>query len=372
MPTIPVNKKGFWALGIVVVLLVVDTFIHFHDMYTLVLWAMAAGAMAIAVNWRGWVFALGLFALGTYWSSLDQLGCSGFWRTHYLIAKAAGHLPELSWDDVYRASFSNEECPTDEDFAFDIEQIDEEEVDHQKVRRYRTPVGDFWTPGEGRQTLAWLLWEIYEDKVYQGHTVEISEGDTVIDCGAHVGVLTRYALDRGARRVISIEPDPANILCLRRNFSKEIAAGTVTVIEKGVWNEAAEIQFEHDVHDSSRHTFHHQPNAEVELTSISVVPLDQIVSELGIDRVDFIKMDIEGAEREALEGAQATLRRFRPEMAICTYHLDDDPRAVRAVVAQTGVPYDIHARLLTVAHKQVQPKVLFFRERAVGSSTQNR
>jgi hypothetical protein len=103
-------------------------------------------------------------------------------------------------------------CPSKEDFAISISQIGEEEVDHAMLRQYRTPVGDFWIPGEGRDTLEWLLWEIYEGKAYQGHAVEISKGDTVIDCGAHVGVLTRYALDQGAARVVSIEPDPANIL----------------------------------------------------------------------------------------------------------------------------------------------------------------
>lgn len=358
----PAIAKSYWALGIVVILLAIDTFFHFHDMYTLALWAMAAGALAIATSWRAKAFGLGLFALGIYWSSLDQLGCSGFWRTGYVVAKATGQLEEMSWDDIYRASFSNAECPTDEDFAISIEQIDEEEVDHATLRQYRTPVGDFWIPGEGHETLAWLLWEIYEDKVYRGHTVEISKGDTVVDCGAHVGVLTRYALDQGAARVISIEPDPANILCLRRNFAEEIAAGTVLLVEKGVWNEETTLKFEHDVHDSSRHTFQHQPNAEISVISIPVEPLDQIVAELGIERVDFIKMDIEGSEREALDGAQETIKRFRPEMAICTYHRDDDPPAVRAAVARTGVPYAIHARSLAVAHKQVQPKLLFFRE----------
>jgi len=365
------KNKGLWVLGLLAVLLLVDHFFHFHDMYTIALWVAAFGALLVASNWQAKALAVGLVALGVYWSSLDQLGCSGYWRGSYLLAKVTGQLNEMSWDDVYRASFSNDECPTDEDFAISIEQIDEEQIDHLTLHKYRTPRGDFWLPGEGKTTLAWLLWEIYEDKVYQGNTVEISKGDTVIDCGAHVGVLTRYALDQGASRVIAIEPDPSNILCLRRNFAKEIAAGTVTLVEKGVWNEAAEIQFEHDVHDSSRHTFHHQPDADVKMISIPVVPLDQIVAELGLERVDFIKMDIEGAEREALQGAEETLKRFRPEMAICTYHRDDDPPAIRAAVARTGVPYDIHARLLSIGHNQVQPKVLFFREQADANSARS-
>jgi hypothetical protein len=44
------------------------------------------------------------------------------------------------------------------------------------------------------------------------------------------------------------------------------------------------------------------------------------VSELRLPRVDFIKMDIEGAEQKALAGAAATLRAFRPRMALAAYH----------------------------------------------------
>ena len=354
------DMKGYWILGLLVALLVVDQFLHFHDLYTIVLWVAAVGALVVSSSWQAKVLAFGLFCLGIYWSSLEAIGCSGYWRGSFLVAKASGRLDEVSWDDVYRAALSNDECPSEEDFAFDIELVDEEQVGDVALHKYRTPRGDFWLPGDGRGTLEWLLWEIYEDKVYEGHDVAIEDGDVVIDCGAHVGMMTRYALERGASRVIAVEPDPSNILCLRRNFAEEIAAGTVTLVEKGVWNEEAEIRFEHDVHDSARHTFQHQPDADVELMSIPVAPLDQIVSELGLDRIDFIKMDIEGAEREALEGAQETLKRFRPEMTICTYHLDDDPQAVREAVARTGIPYDVHARLLTVNHSQVQPKVLFF------------
>ena len=60
----------------------------------------------------------------------------------------------------------------------------------------------------------------------------VSAGDTVIDCGAHIGAFTRYALNNGAHRVVAIEPNPVNIACLRRkrNFANEIENGSVTVV----------------------------------------------------------------------------------------------------------------------------------------------
>jgi len=64
----------------------------------------------------------------------------------------------------------------------------------------------------------------------------VKPGDIVLDCGAHVGVFTDIALRRGASKVVSIEPDPTNLECLRRNFPSEIASGRVIIVPKGVWN----------------------------------------------------------------------------------------------------------------------------------------
>ena len=59
-----------------------------------------------------------------------------------------------------------------------------------------------------------------------------------------------------------------------------------------------------------------------------------LVEELKLDRVDFIKFDIEGAEHQALRGARETLRRLRPRLAMSAYHLPDDARTLPAEVRE--------------------------------------
>ena len=71
--------------------------------------------------------------------------------------------------------------------------------------------------------------------------------------------------------------------------------------------------------------------------------IDQIAAELQLPAVDFIKMDIEGAEVEALKGARQTIRRYRPFLAIATEHTEDKVRNVRNVIATVkalGVEYN--------------------------------
>jgi hypothetical protein len=66
-----------------------------------------------------------------------------------------------------------------------------------------------------------------------------------------------------------------------------------------------------------------------------------MVAELHLDRVDFIKMDIEGAERHAIAGARTTIRRFHPCMALCLYHLPDDPLVIPAAVRSIDPNYQM-------------------------------
>src|SRR6185295_19701452 len=127
---------------------------------------------------------------------------------------------------------------------------------------------------------------------------------------------------RGASRVIAIEPAPENLLCLRKNLAAEIAAGRVTIYEKGVWDKEDVLTMHIDPNNSAADSFvggrHDSQEIQLPLTTV-----DHMVAELHLNRVDFIKMDIEGAERRAIAGASATIRRFRPRMAITVYHLDD-------------------------------------------------
>lgn len=194
-----------------------------------------------------------------------------------------------------------------------------------------TPKGQFWIPRGNRFVLPFNLAEI-ERHVY-GQSIH--PGDIVLDCGASDGDFTREALRMGAAKVIAIELAPDTIECLRRNLAADIAAGRAAVYPKGVWDHDDSLMLEVDDTNFAANSVVMRTGSMHPTVAVPLTTIDKIVAELKLPRVDFIKMDVEGAEANAIAGARETLTRFKPRMAIAAEHKPEDevdlPKAVRAI-----------------------------------------
>ncbi|MEN6604991.1 MAG: FkbM family methyltransferase [Bryobacteraceae bacterium] len=224
-----------------------------------------------------------------------------------------------------------------------------------------TTQGRYWIPRRNHAVMA----EMVVDRgrgVYESGTHGVQNGDVVLDCGANVGVFTRHALDRGARLVVAVEISPQNLECLRRNFAAEIKAGRVIVYPNGVWDREEErdlrIYEDQSGGDSVALQFPgSRPGPRVRLTTIDI-----LAAELKLDRVDFIKMDVEGAERKALAGARLTVEKHRPRMSIALEHeladREETPRLVRTLWPDAQLDYGPCVCVETEFVRRLQPEVL--------------
>lgn len=152
--------------------------------------------------------------------------------------------------------------------------------------------------------------------------VFINQGDTVLDVGANIGTTTLYFSEYvgNSGQIISIEPVTHNVI--RKNlFANNIS--NVTVVPCAVADQSgfADICVSDYCLNSSMipqapanyHTFSQ---------TVEVTTLDRLMNTLPLTRVDFIKIDIEGAEESAILGAQELVRAYRPKWSISSYHLD--------------------------------------------------
>lgn len=335
----------------------------FHDVFLVAALVGAAGLIWSSRQRAAWFVAGALAVAGLLWSWADSEGCSAWWRGRIVYEKLVGHLRYMGWKDTGRAVFApcslvRRPDPRIEDR---VRFLSEKIVDGDKWELYETDLGKYWIPAPGRQLLTWLVWEMTVQHDYASEGVKVLPGDMVIDCGAHVGTFCGYALRQGAGKVVAIEPDPTNLACLEANFAQEIAAGRVIVVKAGVWSEKAKLRMTRWKDNSAGDTLVMQLSPDSQTESVQVLPLDEIVQELKLEKVDFIKMDIEGSERHALRGAANTIRRYKPRMAICTYHLEDDPIVIPTTVLSLQPGYQIRAKDVEFIPRGLTTKVLFFR-----------
>jgi len=233
------------------------------------------------------------------------------------------------------------------------------EEDPKGFELWQTPHGRYWIPKGSHYVLPFNLAE-QEREIYFGGEVRIGAGDIVLDCGANVGVFTRKALEHGAGLVVAIEPAPENIECLRRSFATEIAAGRVIVYPKGVWDRDDWLALHVDPHNSAADSFLIERKGSHAVEKVPLTTIDKLAAELKLARVDFIKMDIEGAEVRALEGGRETIARFHPRMALSVYHAPDHPENVPKAARAAWSGYRIACGPCAQAGWLIRPDILLF------------
>jgi FkbM family methyltransferase len=233
------------------------------------------------------------------------------------------------------------------------------ETDAAGFEHWDTPAGPYWIPKGSRYVLPYNLAE-QKRRIYGNDQQSAHAGDIVLDCGANVGVTVRVWLAAGAKQVVAIEPAPENLECLRRNFKDEIAAGRVILYPKGVWDKDDIMPMQIDPNNSAADSFVIHREGGTEIRGIPLTTIDKLVPELKLERVDFIKMDIEAAEPKALVGARETIAKYHPRMALCTYHKPDHPKLVPELVRAAWPGYTVECGPCFEANHAVRPDVMYF------------
>ena len=252
------------------------------------------------------------------------------WRVNFIMAKISGRLKRLGWIHVLKIIINK---PIVKPVAFSLIMKDT----MAGIGLYKSDLlPDLWIPLQkdpGLDVDQYLFdYDLYHN-TYIGDL--ISRGDTVIDCGGYIGLFTLWCLKKGAKRIFVFEPEKRNCECIRRNLSSHIDSGEVILTDKGVWSTGGSMDLM--LTDCGvGHSLLSEVEA-IDYTPVDVVEVDSVIP--NDDNINFIKMDIEGAEREALIGAKRVIGKNRPKMFICSYHLPDDPQVITGVVLQMRPDY---------------------------------
>ncbi len=174
---------------------------------------------------------------------------------------------------------------------------------------------------------------------YQKGDVRLRPDDVIIDGGAFIGDTAVYFhhLLGGRCQIHSFELLDENLALLVHNLERNGVRDEQVVLNKLALAERSgdEISVATGATQGSTSMFGAASGSD----RVQTISLDDYVMHLGLSRVDFIKMDIEGAETQALAGARHTIQHFKPRLAICLYHRWNDVFTVPQAIHATGVDY---------------------------------
>ncbi len=179
-------------------------------------------------------------------------------------------------------------------------------------------------------------------KQYEYHRGEAhckaEAGDVVIDAGACWGETTMHFAHE-AKTVVAFEFIPSNLEVTRRNIGlNPHLASRVHVVEQPLWDVSGRKLYYLDHGPASRVGDEAEGRGDWD-GSADTATIDEVAARLDLPRIDFIKMDIEGAELPALRGAETSIRKWRPKLAISLYHRPDDFDAIPRYLAGLGLDY---------------------------------
>lgn len=173
------------------------------------------------------------------------------------------------------------------------------------------------------------LYNIIPDFDNYQHYYKVKEGDVIIDGGANVGILTLLfaTIIKKKGRVYAFEPDKYNIKMLNSNLSLNDIGNIYSVHKELLWSSESIIDFQESGTVASSALWF---SSEENIVKKKAITLDKWCEVNNIHRLDYIKMDIEGAELEAIEGCREIIKKHQPNFAIASYHMiNNEPTYIK-------------------------------------------
>jgi FkbM family methyltransferase len=218
---------------------------------------------------------------------------------------------------------------------------------HQQADDVRH-AGHLWSDDASRsEYLAQLRWRLLGDfdALYSPvqHTVyfppdlcALTDHEVFVDCGAYDGDSIRSFLDlskKSFQRIYSFEPDPANFEKLKKDVALRAERVAITLQRAALGAQTGTVKFSAGGNEAS--------SVGKGGMVVNCVTLDEVLSET---QPTYIKMDIEGAELDALNGGREIIQRYSPVLAICTYHLQNHLWKIPLLIQSINPNYSFFLR----------------------------
>lgn len=178
------------------------------------------------------------------------------------------------------------------------------------------------------------------DQYFVNDIIKLEPNEVFIDCGGYDGATSLEFMRRCEgkfKQIVIFEPDYQCKPMLKKNIPED---KRIKVIFKGGWSKTTNIRFISSG-DSASHVAECTNIDSSDLEVIPVIAMDEC--EICRDAT-FIKMDLEGSEIKALQGAKKLILKNKPKLAICIYHSDEDMTGIIDYIHDLVPDYKLYVR----------------------------
>jgi len=182
----------------------------------------------------------------------------------------------------------------------------------------------------------------------------VRAGKSLSALGACEGFFIKYALKKNAKMVFAFEPLTKLSKGLRLTYKDEIERKRMVLFEKALSKKSGLTRF--DLGNEYVCEAKMNPSGSEECETVS---LDEIVENGMIPVINFIKMDIEGAEVLAIEGAKNTIKIYKPKLSIAVYHDYNNARVIKNLILSYRPDYNVSFGGCYMFEKPYRPFMLY-------------
>lgn len=185
----------------------------------------------------------------------------------------------------------------------------------------------------------------YAEGSYEIPEMKLKKGDLVIDAGANIGLFSAYACSKGCASIM-FEPDPRPIYYIKQIMNLN-PSFSLFLVEKALSDviEFSKLRLSEKnggstiETDTNLTTFLNLNDFIIETTTI-----DNYMDEKKLNKLDFIKADIEGSEAKMLLGAEKCIKYFKPKLSLCIYHKENDSDNLEKIIKNFDKNYNVIKR----------------------------
>jgi len=220
----------------------------------------------------------------------------------------------------------------------------------------------YWPSSASARRLLDMYFEVFKGNCHRFDTcgTELRKGDVVIDVGCCEGYFALRAIEQHASKVLCFEPGKSIGNCLAKTFKREIKESKIEIISKLLGDTNNEFKFHEDPEDPTTGclVLNSSPSTSPNEYHVEMTTLDMFYKTSGLEKLDYIKIDAEGAEPEIIEGAREVIDRYHPRIAVAVYHAPHHAQQLRKIISDINHNYRFHLKGLIEFDGIVRPVML--------------